>query len=303
MSLADALAAVLAAREKHAQISTDPKTFFVHVRVPEHVVERLRDAQRQVLPDVATHAEIDHVTLVYTVKPGEDHPPERVHAALGSLRALGEKTEPINAKVQGWGYFDGASKDGKPSTAVVALVDAPGLEHLHVDIARVLEPHGIEPSDRHVFTPHITLGYLPQHGRAAGTLPPVDATFAIDAVHVAARDLHEIPLTGRAEALGQKAAAFALPRAPLLGAGVGAGIGALGSAVDFATDTSAEREASPLLKRMLVNGGMGALGGGIVGATHHMAQTPSHAAAAVDSAMDQFRFASLGERAARMAKP
>ncbi len=197
-----------AERCKHAQIETNPKGFFVHVRVPEHVAERLRVIQRDVLPSNATPQEIDHITLVYTKKALEDHPPEKVHAALETMRQHGETTSPIDARLQGWAYFDGASKDDKPATALVALVDAPGLEHLHVDLARALTNHGIEPSKAHAFTPHITLGYLPQHGRAEKSLPPIDATFSIDAAHVASRDHHEIPLTGRAE-LGLKAAAAA----------------------------------------------------------------------------------------------
>jgi len=193
---------------KTARISTDPKTFFVHVRVPEHVADNLREIQRKVIPDASKHKDIDHVTLVYTRKPAEDHPPEKVHAALSALRQVGEKTEPIDAKIQGWGYFDGASSGGKPSTALVALLDAPGLEHLHVDMSRALSTHGIDPSDLHTFTPHITLGYLGDKGRVEGHLPAFDAKFTIDHAHVAARDHHEIPLTGREKSLGEKAASF-----------------------------------------------------------------------------------------------
>lgn len=208
VSLDEALSLVLEAREKHAQIETNPKGFFVHVRVPEHVAERLREVQKTLLPASGTPQDIDHVTLVYTKKALEDHPPDKVHAALEALRRHGETVEPIDARIQGWGYFDGASKDGKPATALVALVDAPGLDHLHVDLARTLKDHHIFPSGAHVFTPHITLGYLPQHERAEKDLPPIDGTFTIDKVHVAARDHHEIPLSG-GPSLGQKAAAAA----------------------------------------------------------------------------------------------
>lgn len=197
-----------ASREKTAKISTDPKTFFVHVRVPEHVADNLREIQKKVIPDASMHEDIDHVTLVYTRKPADDHPPEKVHAALSALRQVGEKTEPIHAKIQGWGYFDGASSGGQPSTALVALLDAPGLEHLHVDMSRALSTHGIDPSDLHVFTPHITFGYLGDKGRVDGHLPHIDAKFTIEHAHVAARDHHEIPLTGREKSLGEKAAAF-----------------------------------------------------------------------------------------------
>lgn len=216
VSLRDALADVLAQREKTAEISTSPRTFFVHVRVPEHVVHDLRDVQKKVLPDASKHEDIDHVTLVYTRKPLEAHPPEKVHTALTALREVGERTKPIDAKIQGWGYFDGASKGGEPSTALVALLDAPGLEHLHVDLSRALKGLDIPPSDLHVFTPHITLGYLGHHGRVEGDLPPVSGRFTIDKVHVAAQDHHEVPLNGKHEelrkaaSLGADAAVFAM---------------------------------------------------------------------------------------------
>lgn len=350
--LSDVLNAVLAARTKHAEIQTNAKGFFVHVRVPDHVASALKDVQERVLPANADKPDIDHVTLVYTKKALEDHPPEKVHAALDALRQLGERTSPIDGRIQGWAYFDGAGKDGKPATALVALLDAPGLDHLHVDMARALADHGIAASDTHVFNPHITIGYLPQHGRVEKTLPPLSGSFAIDKVHVAARDHHEIPLT-RAEALGQKAASAAwrdrlpggladakkpsdfdtaqlakgekdeasehttersiareiamdhltkdpdyyrknaaITRDALVGAGLGGGLGALTGLLSSSPD-------QPLGRRMLLPAAMGAVGGGLVGATHHAAR-PSQTSDLV-SALDQERFASLGEAAAKEA--
>jgi 2'-5' RNA ligase len=209
VSIADVLDNLLVeeARVKHAEISTGPSTFFVHVRLPDHVAEDLRAVQRKVLPDTSQHAEIDHITLAYVPKPADAHAPDKVHTALDALRAVGATTEPINAKIQGWAYFDGAGKPGKPNTALVALLDAPGLEHLHVDMVRALDQAGVPASDRHSFTPHMTFGYLGEHGRAPGELPPLQGRFTIDKVHVAARDHHEIPLTGAS--MGQKAAAAA----------------------------------------------------------------------------------------------
>jgi len=209
VSLSITLARVLADREKTAQIQTNAKGFFVHVRVPDHVASQLSEVQRRLIPDAAKHQEIDHVTLVYTKKALEDHPPEKVHAALEALRRIGERTEPIEAKIQGWGYFDGAQNDGKGTTALVALLDAPGLEHLHVDMVRALKAHGIEPSDAHVFTPHITFGYLGAGERTDKPLEPLSGRFTIDKAHVAARDLHEVPLTGH-ENVGLKAAMEAM---------------------------------------------------------------------------------------------
>lgn len=207
VSLNAALAEVLLSSVKTAEISTSPRTFFVHVRVPEHVADDLREVQKRVIPDESKREDIDHITLVYTRKPLEDHPPDKIHAALSALREIGEDTKPIDAKLQGWGFFDGASNGGKPSTALVALVDAPGLEHLHVDMVRALRAVGVPPSDLHVFTPHVTLGYLGHQGRPENDLPALSGKFTIERAHVASRDHHEIPLTG-GMSLGMKAAAY-----------------------------------------------------------------------------------------------
>lgn len=293
VSFSHALDLVLAAQTKHAAIETDSKGFFVHVRVPDHVASKLKEIQGQVLPEDVERPDIDHVTLVYTKKALEDHPPDKVHAALEALRQLGERTAPIHGSIQGWAYFDGAGKNGKPATALVALFDAPGLDALHVDMARALADHGIEASTTHVFNPHITIGFLPQHGRAAKELPPISGEFTVDSVHVAARDHHEVPLT-KAESLGQKAAKHAaLPvtaRDALVGAGLGGGLGALSGLLTGPQD-------QPLSRRVLLPAAMGAVGGGIVGATHHGAR-PSHTSDLVN-ALDQERFASLGARAAQ----
>lgn len=217
VSIADALSAALEHQEKAAAIRTDPKAFFVHVRLPPSAAGELKAIQRSVLPDRAQHADIDHITLVYTKEPSNDHAHDVVQKAIEGLRAIGAKAEPIKARVQGWGYFDKVSRNGKPATALVALVDAPGLEHLHVDMARHLEDNGIEPSDNHVFTPHITLGYLDRHDRTDSPLPATHTAFTIDKVHVASRDHHEIPLGGGS--VGQKAAALLMHVAGPSGSG------------------------------------------------------------------------------------
>lgn len=195
---------------KTAEIKTGPRTFFVHIRVPEHVASRLREVQKQIIPDASRHQEIDHVTLVHVLKPKDgERPPDKIDAAVDALRAVGADHAPIKARIQGWGYFDGAEKDGKSTTALVALLDAPGLEHLHVGMANALKDHDIRPSEAHVFTPHVTLGYLEQHGRSDRPLPPLSGSFIIDKAHVAAREIHEIPLTG-GSGLAKAAAALVL---------------------------------------------------------------------------------------------
>lgn len=195
---------------KTAEIHTGPRAFFVHVRVPEGLASKLREVQHQVIPDVSRHQEIDHVTLVHTQKPRDgEHRPDKVDAAVEALKSVASSHEPIRARIQGWGYFDGAEKDGQGKTALVALLDAPGLEHLHVGMSNALKEHGISPSDSHIFTPHITLGYLEPHGRVDKPLPPLSGSFTINKAHVAARGTHEILLTG-GSGLAKSAAAIVL---------------------------------------------------------------------------------------------
>lgn len=200
-------------RPKYAKVSLGPDKFFVHLQVPDDVARKLLEVQRRVLPAGAVPQEIDHVTLVHvpSFKDSDTEKkilsPDRVHRAVEALKAIGDQTEPIKAKVQGWAYFDGAMKDGQPKTALVALLDAPGLEALHVDMVRALKDVGIPPSDRHGFTPHVTFGYLEHRTRADAHLEPLHGEFTVDKVHVANDALHEIPLSG--VNLGEKAASWA----------------------------------------------------------------------------------------------
>lgn len=183
---------------KFAKIDTGPSVFFVYVKVAEHVATGLREVQARLVPDVARRQDIDHVTLVHVGKPagGKEYAPDLVDGAVDSLRGVAAQHAPIKARIQGWGYFDGAQKDGKSTTALVALLDAPGLTHLHVDMADTIRGAGMSPSEIHSFVPHVTIGYLGEHGRVEDELPPLSGSFLIDKVHVAARDHHEVSLTG-----------------------------------------------------------------------------------------------------------
>jgi 2'-5' RNA ligase len=209
-SLGDVLNQVLEHSAKTAGIHANPRGFFVHLRLPDDVARDLRDVQARVVSDPDKHADIDHVTLVHTQKAPKQRDAEETNAALASLKEVGEQTEPIKARIQGWGLFDGAQNGGKASTALVALVDAPGLERLHTDMARALEGHGIQPSDTHSFTPHVTIAWLGNDGRVPH-LPPIGGSFKIDEVHVAANGHHVVPLNG---SVGRDAAKHAIDYSP-----------------------------------------------------------------------------------------
>lgn len=125
--------------------------------------------------------DVDHVSLVVCPKVRGAYPDGVVARAREACRAVCAMTDPIAAKIQGWGYFDGAMKDGQPCTALVALVDAPGLEHLHVALVQRLRAIDVSPFDTHVYNAHATIAFLPQGTRIAD-LPLLDGAFQITEV-------------------------------------------------------------------------------------------------------------------------
>ena len=105
----------------------------------------------------------DHITLCYIPEKFEDVPGERflrkVHQVVRNIAA---SSTPISAKLQGWAYFDGVvDPEGNPNTALVGLIDAPGLAQIHVRLVKELSDLGINTAQNHGFTPHTTFAYLP----------------------------------------------------------------------------------------------------------------------------------------------
>jgi len=187
---------------KLATVTQSRRQRFTYIPLPDDLVAKWTALQSRVLPVGATKQDIDHITLVYIPKADDDIGQDVVDRAVQALREVGADTPPIEAKVQGWGYFDGAEKDGKRATALVALVDAPGLEALQVEMKSALARVGFQAANTHGFTPHITFGYL-KPGERVSELPILDGSFTIDKVCFANADIHEVSLSG---SLGVKAA-------------------------------------------------------------------------------------------------
>lgn len=194
VSLAEVLAR-LPLREKHAEIKRDAKMLFLYVPLPDDLRRKLEEIGRKVLPEGVKARDVDHITLVYIPKLEKDVDDDKLNQLLEGCRDVGQTTSSIHARVQGWGYFDGAEDDGKPSTALVALIDAPGLEDLHVELKSVCRQHGFEPSKLHTYVPHATFAYLEQ-GKRVENLPKIDGEFDIDKVMLANEERHAIPLQG-----------------------------------------------------------------------------------------------------------
>jgi 2'-5' RNA ligase len=193
--------------EKLAAVETAPEQRFTYIPLPLHVQTALKTVQQTALPAGVKAQDVDHITLVYVHDSPKSLEPEHVDRTVKALRETAEGHTPIEAKLQGWAYFDGAGHRGKPATALVALVDAPGLAELHVDMKSALKLQGHPAANTHGFTPHITLAYL-EHGQRVPNLPKIEGTnFTIDKVMFANRDIHGVPLMGKTGVMAAKAAA------------------------------------------------------------------------------------------------
>jgi len=187
---------------KLASITLTPKQQFTYVPLPEDLAKKWTEVQAKVTPSDGEKQEIDHMTLVFCGKATDDIPTTEVDSIVKALTDVADDFAPIQAKVQGFAYFDGAKKDGKDVTALVALVDAPGIEDLQVALKGALKAKGLKPSEDHAFTPHFTLCYLPA-GQRVDNMPVLEGSFTIDKICFANKDIHAIPLKG---SLGSAAA-------------------------------------------------------------------------------------------------
>jgi 2'-5' RNA ligase len=79
---------------------------------------------------------------------------------LEVMTKVAENHPKIKAELSGIGRFENAETG---EDAVVALVDAPGLETLREHLVHELEEAGIPVAKNHGFTPHITIAYIGFH--------------------------------------------------------------------------------------------------------------------------------------------
>lgn len=180
-------------------ITTGANRRFTFAPLPADVAHAMHELQARIMPPGGEAQEIDHITLVYCPSAETDIDECAVSSAVAAMTAVTAKHSPIRAKVQGWAYFDGARKAGEDRTALVALVDAPGITELQVALRAALAEAGMEPSSAHSFSPHFTFCYLPAGGRVEG-LPPLPPTeFVIDTVCFVNREVHQLTLIGNAD--------------------------------------------------------------------------------------------------------
>lgn len=183
------------------EIKLNPRQRFTYVPLPADVSSKLTKLQAEVVGEDGVRQDIDHITLVYVQKSEVDVEQTDVDRIVAILRQIAAVTPPIKAKVQGWAYFDGAGDEDAPKTALVGLIDAPGLPELYVKASEALGKAGLEVSKRHGFTPHVTFCYLEKGGRI-DNLPQIEAEFVIDKICFANSKVYEVRLGGVNEDIG-----------------------------------------------------------------------------------------------------
>lgn len=172
------------------EIKINPGNMFFCAELPDELKIKYQTITELIKSDTV----VDHVTLVFI--PGQES--SLIDQAVNVVLDVAGDHPPIKAKVQGWAYFDGDSDVGTPKTMLVALVDAPGLSELYVDIVRALKKIGVGVSRDHGFTPHMTFASL-QYGERIDDLPILDDEFMIDNIMTATSGRKRIPLLGSIE--------------------------------------------------------------------------------------------------------
>lgn len=179
------------------EIRLDPEKLFFFVELPAPVKKRLTAIAKQVVKGTDYKAEEnDHITLLYIPRFKEPVSKELRTKVMEAAKKVAAESPPIKATLQGWGYFDGAEgKDNEPATALVGLIDAPGLAHVHVALHQAVKGLGIDAKQNHGFCPHATFAYLPKGGRIP-KLPVLDEKFEISGFELSNDRQYSFPLKG-----------------------------------------------------------------------------------------------------------
>lgn len=167
---------------------------FMCARLPEEMRKKFSELSSAIAKVAECDAEdVDHITLLW-VPTTFDISKETAEEARKIAEDVIVGTGSIDVKIQGWAYFDGAEQDCEKRTALVALVDAPGLADIHVALKTALTATGLASDQQtHGFTPHFTLAYLP-HGSRIERLPVIEESFTIEGIEFVHSDIHHLTL-------------------------------------------------------------------------------------------------------------
>lgn len=182
-----------------AEIRSDPRGRWWFFRVPVEIGSYLAELGRQVAEEVkGTPEETDHITACYVTKAevplGDGDVQEIVAAAQKALSSMG----PVDVWLGGTAYFDTAQDyDNKPATALVALVDGPGLVDIHVALKKAMHGIGIDWEEKHTYVPHATIAYLPVGARSMRLPKLEEKRWRVDSVFLGNRDPFQVKLDGK----------------------------------------------------------------------------------------------------------
>ena len=174
------------------KIEADPSRIFIYIRLPTAVRKKLTDLSRVIAKDFGgvDAEDVDHITLFFVRSNDGEFDKEQAD----NIRAVAQKviTEhlPLSGAFQGWAYFDQAEKGGEKTTALVALLDVPGLEGVFVALKDALASAGIDYEQKHSYVPHATLAYLPLGARVKTELPLLNDTVKITQAELAHEKEH-----------------------------------------------------------------------------------------------------------------
>lgn len=99
-----------------------------------------------------------HLTLAYLGKIAE-LPKDGARLAVEAVAAYAESATPFHGVISGIGRFN-ASSTSDGMDVFYASVDAPGLLEFRQGLVDALKAAGLPVSEKHSFTPHITLAYI-----------------------------------------------------------------------------------------------------------------------------------------------
>jgi len=135
--------------------------------------------------------EADHCTLIYLAQDATALA-EAKPAILAALAPFVAGLAPLTVPINGYGRFQG---DGAQYPAIL-LLDSAALAELREGLLACLAGCGVAVVERHGFTPHITLAYLPADRPLPSVTPPAAAlTFAAVSL-VWAGERVDLPMLG-----------------------------------------------------------------------------------------------------------
>lgn len=176
--------------EDISSITVGPGTFYCFIEVPESLKAKYSSLARSLTSHRAET--VDHVTVLFLSKAKEEVTPRITEEALAKIQDLMSKCTPMHVKISGWALFDHVKNNNEDATALVALLDCPGLADVHVLLKKTLE-NELDTTQTHGFTPHMTFAYLPL-GTRISKLPILNDEFDIDTLCVATTKIHKVKI-------------------------------------------------------------------------------------------------------------